>query len=146
MKEGLFILESCIKILVYFSVHTSSKRYMSPFIDHNAMHLVYLPKFCIAIVSNFFWEFRSHPKKNQRQWLCKISGGGGASKVHYGLCEISIFKITLMIIQNWALWLAARSFASSRYNHRAGIITLKASSFQNGSQICWCFGVGNWSI
>ena len=53
--------------------------------------------------------------------------------------------ITLMIIENRALWLA-RSFASSRYNHRAVIITLKASSFQNGSQICWCFGVGNWSI
>ena len=51
----------------------------------------------------------------------------------------------LMIIGNRALWLA-RSFASSRYNHRAVIITLKASSFQNGSQICWCFGVGNWSI
>ena len=30
-----------------------------------------------------------------------------------------------MIIENWALWLA-RSFALSRYNHRAGIITLKA--------------------
>ena len=26
------------------------------------------------------------------------------------------------------------------------IITLKASSFQSGSQIFWCFGVGNWSI
>ena len=39
-----------------------------------------------------------------------------------------------MIIENEALWLA-RSFALSRYNHRAGIITLKASSFQNGSQI-----------
>ena len=55
-----------------------------------------------------------------------------------------------MIIENRALWLA-RSFAISRYNHRAVIITLKApwlkaSSFQNGSQICWCFGVGNRSI
>ena len=55
------------------------------------------------------------------------------------------YNITLMTIENRALWLA-RSFASSRYNHRAVIITLKASSFQNGSQICWCFGVGNWSI
>ena len=63
-----------------------------------------------------------------------------------GRLPLSIFGIiTLMIIENWALWLA-RSFASSRYNHRAVIITLKASSFQNGSQICWCFGVGNWSI
>ena len=53
--------------------------------------------------------------------------------------------IALMIIENRALWLA-RSFASSRYNHRAVIITLKTSSFQNGSQICWCLGVGNWSI
>ena len=29
----------------------------------------------------------------------------------------------------------ARSLASSHYNHRATIITLKASSFQNGSQL-----------
>ena len=50
-----------------------------------------------------------------------------------------------MIIKNRALWLAG-SFASSRYNHRTVIITLKASSFENGSQICWFFGVGNWSI
>ena len=50
-----------------------------------------------------------------------------------------------MIIENWAQWLF-RSFASSRYNHLAVIITLKASSFQSGSQICWCLGVGNWSM
>ena len=50
-----------------------------------------------------------------------------------------------MTIENRALWLA-RSFALPRYNHRAVIIALKASSFQNGSQIFWCFGVGNWSI
>ena len=52
--------------------------------------------------------------------------------------------ITSMTIENRALSLA-RSFALSRYNHRAVIIALKASSFQNGSQIFWCFGVGNWS-
>ena len=34
-----------------------------------------------------------------------------------------------MIIENRALWLA-RSFASSRYNLRAVIITLKASVFK----------------
>ena len=50
-----------------------------------------------------------------------------------------------MSIENRTLWLA-RSFALSRYNHRAVIIALKASSFQNGSQIFLCFGVGNWSI
>ena len=58
------------------------------------------------------------------------------------LSYISI--ITLMIIENRALWLV-RSLALSRYNHRAVVIT-KARSFQNGSQIFWCFGVGNWSI
>ena len=42
--------------------------------------------------------------------------------------------ITLMIIKNRAL-LLARSFALSRHNHRAVIIALKVSSFQNGSQI-----------
>ena len=61
----------------------------------------------------------------------------------YGLWEFSI--ITLMIIENRALWLAS-SFALSRYNHRAVIITLKANCFQNSSQIFLCFGVGNWSI
>ena len=50
-----------------------------------------------------------------------------------------------MIIEKRALWLA-RSFALSRYNQRKVIIALKASSFQNDSQIFWCFGVGNWSI
>ena len=50
-----------------------------------------------------------------------------------------------MIIENRALCLARR-FALSRYNHRAMIITLKASSFQNGSQIFSRFGVGNLSI
>ena len=60
----------------------------------------------------------------------------------YGLWEFSI--ITLMIIENRALWLAS-SFALSRYNHHAVIITLKANSFQNGSQIFLSFAVGNWS-
>ena len=46
-----------------------------------------------------------------------------------------------MIFKNRVLWLAS-SFTLSR----AVIIALKASSFQNGSQIFWCFGVGNWSI
>ena len=64
---------------------------------------------------------------------------------HYFFKSLYISIITLMIIENRALWLA-RSFASSCYNHHAVIITLKASSFQNGSQICWCFRVGNWSI
>ena len=39
-----------------------------------------------------------------------------------------------MIIENRVLWLA-RCFALSRYNHRVVIITLKARSFQNGSQL-----------
>ena len=48
------------------------------------------------------------------------------------ICQISI--ITLMIIENKALWLAM-SFALSNYNHRAVIIALKARSFQNSSQV-----------
>ena len=58
----------------------------------------------------------------RKSWLLK----------RYGLFVISI--IAFMIIQNRALCLA-RSFASSPYNHRPVITTLKASSFQNGSQI-----------
>ena len=38
-----------------------------------------------------------------------------------------------MIIENKELWLAGR-FALSRYNHRVVIITLKATSFQNGAR------------
>ena len=43
-----------------------------------------------------------------------------------------------MIIENRALRLA-KSFALYRYNHRAVIITLKARSFQNGSQFFFMF-------
>ena len=50
-----------------------------------------------------------------------------------------------MISENRALWLA-RNYALSCYNHCAVIMTSKASSFQNGSQIFLCFGVRNWSI
>ena len=38
-----------------------------------------------------------------------------------------------MTIENRPLWLA-RSFALPHYNHRAVIIALKASSFQNGAR------------
>ena len=58
----------------------------------------------------------------RKSWLLK----------RFGLFVVSI--ITLMIIENRALWLAG-SFASSLYNLRSVIITLKASSFQNGNQI-----------
>ena len=73
----------------------------------------------------------------------RIISGTAERTLSVLLWTISI--ISLMNIENRALWLA-RSFALSRYNHCAVIITLKASSFQNGSQIFWCFGVGNWSI
>ena len=56
--------------------------------------------------------------------------------VHLHTFQFSI--IILMISENRALWLA-RGFASSCYNHGAVIITMKISSFQNGSKICWCF-------
>ena len=48
------------------------------------MRLVYTPKFCITLVFIFSWEYNSRPKRNLRQWLCKILG---VNKVHYGLCE-----------------------------------------------------------
>ena len=66
-------------------------------------------------------------------------------KIKSQITLITFSMIALMIIENRAQWLA-RSLALSRYNHRAVIKTLKASCFQNCSQICWCFGVGNWSI
>ena len=78
-------------------------------------------------------------KRNPQLWINCIA---------YTVSQLMNFFfciITLMIIENRALWLT-RGFASSGYNHHAVIITLKASSFQNGSLICWCFGVRNWSI
>ena len=51
-------------------------------IDHNApwLHPKILP-------SDYFQLFYSQPKRNRRQLLCKIWGGGGGGKLHYGLCE-----------------------------------------------------------
>ena len=64
--------------------------------------------------------FLKSPKNNQYQILP---------------CHINAFSIiTMMIIENRAL-LLVRSFTLSRYNHHVVIITLKASSFQIGSQI-----------
>ena len=45
-------------------------------------------------------------------------------QLYHRLFVLSI--ITLMIIENWALWLAS-GFASSRYNHSAVIITRLAA-------------------
>ena len=65
---------------------------------------------------------------------------------------IFFFFSVVYILLVWLHWRLSKTerydwlTALSRYNHRAVIITLKASSFRNGSQIFWCFGVGNWSI
>ena len=68
------------------------------------------------------------------------------SKITRTFTLLSPFSIiTLMIIKNRVLWLGRSSALFCCY-HRAVIITLKASSFQNGSEIFWCFGVGNWWI
>ena len=48
--------------------------------------------------------------------------------------DISI--VTLMIIENRALWLA-RSFASSRYKHLAVIITLKVAVFKRAASFAY---------
>ena len=51
------------------------------------IHLVYHPKVCITVASNFSWVLRyySLPNRNQKQYLCKI--WGGLSKLYYGQCE-----------------------------------------------------------
>ena len=38
------------------------------------MHLVYIPKFCITIDSNFSWVMQSPYRRNRRQCLFKIFG------------------------------------------------------------------------
>ena len=50
------------------------------------------------------------------------------------IMDISI--VTLMIIENRALWLA-RSFASSRYDHLAVIITLKVAVFKRAASFAY---------
>ena len=79
-----------------------------------------------------------------QQWLKSKIFWWEKYKYSPGAEELSSYLVNkplgiLMIIENRALWLV-RSVALSHYNHRAVIIR------KAGSQICWCFGVGNWSI
>ena len=55
------------------------------------MHLVSPPEFCVTTVSNYSGYY-SRPKRNRRQWLCKVLG---VNKVHYGKCENGEFKDTV---------------------------------------------------
>ena len=47
------------------------------------MHLVYPPKFCITVVSNFSWVLQSSQEKSKTMVMQHL----GVNKVHYGLCE-----------------------------------------------------------
>ena len=102
----------------------------------------------IIIVENVFPGFEGHHialllqlcfrwSEGDQYTLMLYSGWRKSETAKYFewiIIDISI--VTLMIIENRALWLA-RSFASSHYNHLLEIIALKASSFQKGSQFCW---------
>ena len=70
------------------------------------MHLVYPPKFCIIIVSNFSWVITVVPREIQDNGYAKFGGGGGGggagrevNRVHYGLCENgeSVKSVTLTL-------------------------------------------------
>ena len=53
------------------------------------MHLAYPPpppKFCITTVFDFSWDDCEIPRRNWKQWPCKILGGKQGA-LHYGLCE-----------------------------------------------------------
>ena len=52
------------------------------------MHLVYSPKFCITIVSNFSWVLQSWvvPREIEDHTMF-MQNFGGVNKVHYCLCE-----------------------------------------------------------
>ena len=52
------------------------------------MHLVYPPKFCIDIVSNFSCVVQS-PQETSKTMA--IQTFGGVYKVHYGLCENGVW-------------------------------------------------------
>ena len=79
-------------------------------------------------VNSRFWSFRLFRTESQQFYLSRFS------------------IITSMIMENRVLWYWVGALLHPTHNHHAVIITLKVSSFQNVSQICWCFGVGNWSI
>jgi len=111
----------------------------------------------IIIMENVAPYFRGHhialllqlcfrwSEGNQYTHSCYSGWRKSETAKYFEWIIIDISIVTLMIIENRALWLA-RSFASSRYTHLSAIITLKASSFQKGSQFCWSFRIGNWSI
>ena len=44
------------------------------------IHLVYHTNVCITVASNFSWVLRYLPNRNQKQYLCKIWGGGGGGR------------------------------------------------------------------
>ena len=61
------------------------------------MHLVYPPSPPQNFAEPLFPispRYYSRPKRNLKQWFCKISGGGGGrvNKLHYGLCENGEYK------------------------------------------------------
>ena len=56
------------------------------------MHLVYFPKFCIAIAFDFSWNDWNTQEKLETMFMQFFfwgAGGGerGVNKVQYGLCE-----------------------------------------------------------
>ena len=53
------------------------------FFTGTIMHLVYPPKFCITIVSNFSWVITVVPKTMLMQFFFFFWGGGGVNKAHY---------------------------------------------------------------
>ena len=61
------------------------------------MHVVYLPKFCITIVSSFSWILHSFQEKIEDNGLAKF---WGINRVHCGLCENSEFSFSASVRGN----------------------------------------------
>ena len=56
------------------------------------MHLVFHPTSCIAMALS--WVLQSSQVKSKTTIMQNLGeGGGGVSKVHYGLCEIGEFTV-----------------------------------------------------
>ena len=68
--------------------------------DSRTVYLVVLHPKILPI--DYFQLFYSPPKRNRRQWLCKILGG--VKKLHYGLCEmvneIKALEINATLVEN----------------------------------------------
>ena len=67
------------------------------------MHLAYPPKFCITIVFDFSWDDCEIPRRNWKQWLCKILGGkqGACIMVYVKMVACTFLRMYVKVHWNF---------------------------------------------